>query len=260
MAVLPSVTVKMSGRVFRLDEVMIYLEKNNLYQASAFLVRTTGMGKSYATKLAMAIRDAWQRGINPIYLSCALVGTSMATAKFQVRIDNNLAEQYKRQKEAAARAEAAAREAAEKKAREDAMSKEEKYVRRIHDVNVIVTDEVITKKLDDVEVIVAKILDRVAEKPDARNGIEEFYTVYLPMAVKIAEKYATIYETGISNSDIDALKNEIGNSLDKCNDAFRRLYERTYDDDVLNLSTEIAELNSRLAYDGLTKSDFDISE
>lgn len=257
---LPPVTVRMSGRLYQLDEVMKYIKRNNLYQASMYIVNTTGIGKDYATKLAMAIRDAWQMGQNPIQLACSLVGTSRATAKFTVRIDEAAATELRRKKEAEEKAAEAARKAEEQKAKMDALSKEEKLLLRIREVNKLVTDELITEKLNDMEKIITRILARVEQKPESRRVIEDFYTQYLPKAVSISESYAKIYATGIENDDTESLKQELAKSLETCNDAFHHLYERTYDDDMLELSSEIAALNSKLNYDGLTKSDFDISE
>lgn len=257
---LPSVTVRMSGRLYRLDDIMKYIKKNNLYQASVYIVNNTGMQKSYATKLAMAIRDTWQAGYNPVQLSCSLVGTTRENAKFTVRLDETAVAETRRRKVADERAAKEAREKAEKEAKLSALSEEEKLLLRIREVNKLVTDELITDKLNNVDRIIVKILARVEQKPSARREVEDFYSEYLPKAVQISESYARIYATGIENEDTEALKLELANSLQTCYEAFYRIYERTYDDDVLNLSTEIAALNSKLNYDGLTKSDFDISE
>lgn len=257
---LPPVTVRMSGNLYHLDEVMKYIKRNNLYQASMYLVNNTGMGKDYATKLAMAIRDAWQAGYNPIRLSCSLVGTSRATARFTVRIDEVALNEEKRKKEEEELAAKEAKEKAEKQAAFDAMSPEMKLLLRIRKANEVILDEDVTESLDCIDRMVVKILARIEQKPEAKRTIEDFYTQYLPRTVEIAEKYAKIYLTGIDNEDTAALKADLMKALDTCDDAFHNLYERTYDEDMIALQSEIAALHSRLSYDGLTKSDFDISE
>ncbi len=258
--VLPAVKVRISGRVYKLDEVMKFIKRNNLYQASMFIVNTTSMDKDYATKLAMSIRDYWQSGMDPIQLTCSLVGRSMATARFTVRPDEEALAEQRRAKAAAEKAEAKKRAEEEKKAQLDALSAEERLLLRIRKVNELVDDEDVTEKLDAIDKDVVKILARIEQKPEARSVIEDFYSDYLPRAVKVSEKYAKIYATGIDNDDTKALKKELLESLKICDDAFHNLYERTFDEDMINLSSEIAALNNKLSYDGLTKSDFDISE
>ncbi|MDD5824146.1 MAG: 5-bromo-4-chloroindolyl phosphate hydrolysis family protein [Firmicutes bacterium] len=258
--VLPTVSVRISGKVFRLDETIKYLKRNNLYQASMFIVKMTGINKDYATQLAIAIRKYWQEGMDPIQLNCVLVGRSAASARFTVRLDQEAAAQQKAEAEQKAKDEAAEREKAEKQAMFDSLSPEQKYLLRIRKVNEKIEDPEVTAKLNDIDAIVLKIIARIEQKPEARSLIEDFYTEYLPRAVAVSEKYANIYATGITNDDTKALKDDILNSLQTCADAFHNFYERTYDEDMINLSAELAALNSRLNYDGLTKSDFDISE
>lgn len=257
---LPAVRVRVSGKVYKLDEVMKYIKRNNIYQASMFIVNSIGMDKDYATKLAMSIRDYWQAGMDPIQLSCSLVGRTAATAQFTTRPDEIALEEQRKKKEAKAKADAKAKAEAEKQAKLDALSPEERLLMRIRKTNEKIDDEDVTAKLNEVDAIIIKILARIEQKPEARRVIEDFYTDYLPKAVEVSEKYAKIYATGIDNDDTRALKKEMLDSLQTCIDAFRNLYERTYDEDMINLSTEIAALNNKLSYDGLTKSDFDISE
>lgn len=244
---LPAVRVRMSGKIIELDGVMKFINKEKMHHAGKFLANATGMNKEYANKLAFAIRDAWRQGHNPINLSCSIVGPTKATSKFTVRIDEEaIKEQAKQQKKAA------------EKAKLDALKDEEKLLLRLKKVNEAVDDEEVSEMLGRIEDIATKILARVKQKPETRRLIEDFYEKYLPMAVQISEKYAKIYMTGIRNEESAKLKEDMLESLQTCDDAFHKMFEHTYDEDMLSLSSEMAALNNKLNYDGLTKSDFDI--
>ena len=238
----------MSGKTFELDGVMKLINKEKMHHAGNYIADATGLRKDYANKLAFAIRDAWRAGNDPIFLKCSMIGPSKVTSKFTVMYDEVAQVRHRE-----------AKILEEEKAKTDALEDEEKLLLRLKKVNEAVDDEEVSAMLDKIEDIVTKIIARIKQKPEARRLVEDFYTKYLPMAVEISEKYARIYLTGIRNDESEQLKEDMLESLQTCDDAFHTLYEHTYDEDMISLSSEMAALNNKLNYEGLTKSDFDIN-
>ena len=245
----PSVRVRLGDKEYLLDDVMRYIKREKMHQAGKFIAEVTGIDKEYANKIAFAIRDAWEAGFDPVHLACSLQGPSKMTAKFSVKIDEEAIQEH---------IDELAKQ--EKKAQMEALDEEEKLLLRLKKVNETVDDEEVRAMLDKIEDIVTKILARVQQEPKAKALIEDFYTKYLPTAVELSEKYAQIYATGIRNEESEKLKRDMLTSLDTCDQAFHTLYEHTFDEDMIRLSSEMASLNNKLKYDGLTKSDFDISK
>ena len=55
-------------------------------------------------------------------------------------------------------------------------------------------------------------------------------------------------------------KKEIEGTLDTINEAYEKLYDSMYQEMVMDIASDISVLQTLLARDGLTKSDFDKSK
>ena len=157
----------------------------------------------------------------------------------------------------------------ERKQREANASEEEKailqakalgadYVAQIYEANVVIEGELMSRKLDRLELIIKKIFEHVVKHPEQLNEIRKFMDYYLPITLKLVNVYKDFEHQPIESANIRSSRKEIEDSLDTINDAFENLYDGLYESVAMEVATDINVLNTLLAQEGLTKKDFKV--
>lgn len=130
------------------------------------------------------------------------------------------------------------------------------YIVQIRHANDKIPGEEISKKLDSLEEITSKIFICVEKHPEQLPEIRRFMEYYLPTTLKLVNAYKEFDSQTIKGENITSAKIEIEKTLDTINDAFARLLDSLFEDAAMEVSTDISVLNTLLAQEGLTKSDF----
>ena len=79
---------------------------------------------------------------------------------------------------------------------------------------------------------------------------------YLPITLKLVKAYREFGEQSIQGENITRVKTEIRDTLDTINIAFENLLDSLFQDDALDISTDISVLETMLAQEGLTGDTF----
>ena len=132
---------------------------------------------------------------------------------------------------------------------------ESEYVRwltQIRNANVAIQDEKISSQIDEIEQITANIFELVVERPAKRQEINTFMNYYLPTALKLLDAYGRLERQGVSGQNIDKSKREIAAMVDQLVFAFKRQNDQMFANDALDISSDIAVMETMLAKDGLS--------
>ncbi len=129
----------------------------------------------------------------------------------------------------------------------------ENYIKQIHTYNEWIKDEKVSEELDTMEKIVRSILEYVEEHPEKQDETEKMMKYYLPTTMNLLEAYRNLSEQPVQGENITKSKQEIEQTLSTINSAFARLFDSLYQDDSINISSEITVLNVLLAQQGLTE-------
>ena len=125
------------------------------------------------------------------------------------------------------------------------------YVRKIRQCNDAIPGEVVSAKIDRMEILVDRIFDRVEQKPETVGEIRKLMEYYLPTTVKLLETYAEMDAQPVGGENIRAAKKEIEDTLDTINAAFEKLLDSLFQNDAWDISSDISVLNTMLAQEGL---------
>ena len=136
-----------------------------------------------------------------------------------------------------------------------AVAEGRKYIAAINEANAAIPGEEITKKLDDLSVIMDRIFSFVEEHPEEEGSLRKFMDYYLPTTLKLVKAYRDFDAEPVQGENIINSKREIEETLDTINNAFSRLYDDLYADTAMDISTDINVLNTLFAQDGLTKEE-----
>ena len=125
------------------------------------------------------------------------------------------------------------------------------YVKQIRKCNDEIPGEIISAKIDHMELLLKRIFDRIEQKPEYVGDIRKLMEYYLPTTIKLLETYAEMDGQPIGGENIQSTKQEIEDSLDTINLAFEKLLDSLFQDTAWDVSSDISVLKTMLAQEGL---------
>ena len=178
------------------------------------------------------------------------------------------------------------RSAAEIKAAKRRAARDKGMVPESLDDLIVMTDDVeIKSKLKALRTVTKKIDERVEEVPELEKQVKDFREKYYPEVVRLTDDYnqkiADMGKTGAETSkgevttdssgapvlntnpnylqeQADDIKAQLISLIDSVTEASENLLEKLHEDDIMDITTDIKMLQTKLASQGLLDSDFDI--
>lgn len=123
---------------------------------------------------------------------------------------------------------------------EDLLRQGREHVAKICDYNDAIKDKDVSEKLDRMEKLVAAIFHEVDINPSQAGKLSMFMNYYLPTTEKLLEAYADIDEKQIKGERLKKLQMDIVQALDSINDAFDILLERFYEEQEIDIASDIS--------------------
>ncbi len=139
------------------------------------------------------------------------------------------------------------------KQKEEEKNKYRQILRQLRDVNDAIPGEEMSAKIDKLEDISARIFALAEKDPEKKEQMGKFMDYYLPTALKLLDTYATLDQQGMQGQNVTETKASIENAMDMLANAFAGQLDKLFQSDVLDVSSDIAALQSMLTMDGLTE-------
>ena len=139
------------------------------------------------------------------------------------------------------------------------LEKGRKTILQIREENLRIPDALLTDKLNQLELLCGEIFRTIHDKPSKAPQIRKFMDYYLPTTLKIVSTYRVINERGAFGSEMAQARHRIEDALDTVVKGCRKLLSKLYQDDVLDITTDIDVLEQMLMRDGLTETDLQIA-
>jgi hypothetical protein len=96
-----------------------------------------------------------------------------------------------------------------------------------------------------------RIRQALLESPEDLPKVRRFLNYYLPVTQKLADKYVRVRREKEPTDNLRQIAADVEQALDAIDPAFVRQYDALFSDDALDISTDIAVLETMLARDGL---------
>ena len=122
----------------------------------------------------------------------------------------------------------------------------------IRQLNEDILDIPVSDRIDEIENLTAKIFRVVEENPDKEPQIKSFMSYYLPTTLKLLRTYSSLERQGIEGDNIDAAKEDIERILDTLVKGFAGQLDRLFQNEVIDISTDIEVLETMMKRDDLT--------
>lgn len=143
-----------------------------------------------------------------------------------------------------------------KSAIDEMVAKGDHYIRMIREANDDIPGELISQKLDHLEMIVRKIFESVKKHPEQMDEMDKFMEYYLPTTEKLVNAYREFDALPVKGENVTTSMREIENTLDTIIHAFEQLLDDLFMDAAFDISSDISVLHTMLAREGYKEKDF----
>ncbi|MCI8950977.1 MAG: hypothetical protein HFG49_13230 [Lachnospiraceae bacterium] len=113
-----------------------------------------------------------------------------------------------------------------------------------------------SEKLLRLDTVLERMFAALEKYPQQLDEMERFMEYYLPTTVKLASAYQEFAQVEFPGENVKNAKEEIRQTMDTINGAFEKLLDDLYQDVAFDVLTDASVLQSMLAREGLTESDF----
>lgn len=132
------------------------------------------------------------------------------------------------------------------------MEREDAVLREIREVNDAIENPELSRKIDRIGEITGRIFACLRERPDKEGQLKSFLSYYLPTTLKILRAYAQMEAQGIQGENIFAAKKRIEDMMDQVVDGFEKQLDRLFQNDAMDVTSDVAVLEQMLKKDGLS--------
>ena len=113
----------------------------------------------------------------------------------------------------------------------------------------------VRERINELMRISDKIIQDAVDDPSDVPEIRKFLDYYLPTTIKLLNAYDRMSGQGIEGENLSRSMNSIEEMLDTAVDAFKKQLDSLFEDQALDIETDISVMNRMLEREGLTGDD-----
>lgn len=122
-----------------------------------------------------------------------------------------------------------------------------------------IKDTDVRMKINEIMRITDKITQDAIEDPSDIPQIKKFMNYYLPTTIKLLNAYDRMSAQGIEGDNLDKSMKSINEMLDAAIEAYKKRLDSLFENQALDIETDIKVMNTMLAREGLSGTkDFDL--
>ena len=134
------------------------------------------------------------------------------------------------------------------------VEKGQEMLAEIRKENDLIPDAELTAQMDQLDDVANRIFRTVAEQPAKAPQIRRFMDYYLPTTLKMLAGYRKMDERQVTGKNAQETRSQIREAMNTVLKAFDKQLDALYQDDMLDLSTDIDVMETMLRQDGLIDS------
>ena len=121
-----------------------------------------------------------------------------------------------------------------------------------------IKDPEVRQKINEIMRITDKIIQDAISDPSDIPQIKKFMNYYLPTTIKLLNAYDRMSSLGIEGENLDKSMKNINEMLDAAIAAYKKRLDALFENQALDIETDIEVMNTMLAREGLSgNKDFD---
>ena len=128
-------------------------------------------------------------------------------------------------------------------------------MRRLRDA---IQDKSVQGKVDEIIIVIDKIFKNLLEDPGDYAQVKRFADFYLPATIKLLHTYDRFGQSGTQGDNITGTMERIDTALDTITVSYRKFFDSLFEDQALDIETDIKVLENMMKREGLMNSDFNV--
>lgn len=120
----------------------------------------------------------------------------------------------------------------------------------IYNMRNKIEDNDLKKNLISISNSANKIISTIEKEPKKIRKIANFFDYYLPVTLSIIKRYDEIENQNLSSKDMKEFISSTKLMLKSADEAFNKILERLYQNDMINIDADMKVFNSMLKADG----------
>ncbi len=149
----------------------------------------------------------------------------------------------------------AAKEQEQKAAEEAARSEYDRYVELIRQANEDIRDEVMSAKIERMQIATASIFREIEEHPEKKSQINRFMNYYLPTTLKLLKSYARIEQQGVTGENMAKAKADIERIAETLAAGYEKQLDNLYQAEAMDIAGDVNVIENMMRRHGLTGQD-----
>ena len=121
-----------------------------------------------------------------------------------------------------------------------------------------IENEDLRKDLNEINSTTSKIITTMEKNPEKVKKIKNFVDYYLPVTVKLVDRYDEIENQKINSEEEKNFNTTREKTIKEINGVFKQFLNILYQSDMNDTNVEIKVLNSMLKADGLSKNELKV--
>lgn len=127
---------------------------------------------------------------------------------------------------------------------------------RIRRLNDEIADVNVSERIFKIEAVTTHIFNYIKHHPEKFQSIRSFMSYYLPTTLKLLASYSAIEKAGVAGKNMSEAKESIESTLDMLVEGFSMQLDKLYEDENLDITSDVEVLKQMLAKDGLSRDEF----
>lgn len=123
-----------------------------------------------------------------------------------------------------------------------------------------INDKEIQKELEEIHDSVSKIINTITTNPKKEKQTNNFFDYYLPVTVKIIDRYDEIENQNLSSRESKKFIDSTNKMIREINKSYKKILSSLYDADMVDMDAEMKVFNSLLKADGFDDEDIVVKE
>lgn len=135
-----------------------------------------------------------------------------------------------------------------------------KQNKKIIDAKSYIDNDEIKSYLTSINESTSKIIKTIEKTPKKIKNIDNFFDYYLPITVKIIDRYDEIENNNLSSKDSKKFMDSTINMLASIDKAFKNILNNLYQKEIIDMDAEMKVFSSMLKADGFNENEIEIKE
>ncbi len=135
-----------------------------------------------------------------------------------------------------------------------------KQNKHILEMKSCINNEEINIYLTQIHDTTAKIIKTIEKNPKKIKHIDNFFDYYLPITVKIVDRYDEIENQNLSSKDSEKFISSTSEMLEAVNKAFKNILNSLYQSEIVDMDAEMKVFSSMLKADGFDDNELEVNK